>query len=513
MSKQTSILIRRHILSLKPREIFYRADLLRYGTEHVVDQNIYRLRQANKIVRLLKGVYMRRQPDGWLPSPEVISEIRAKMLGRLICEDAETATVKICNPDEELETLSFNTTGRGLSFQYQGKTIRFKETTGKKIALGETRIGKAINILWSMGPNLSLEETKWFLEKYLHSEERHEMRQQLSGLPPWLMERLKSILPDYNPIRYNGNEIELLAVDQYKNHGNGPTLTNFRSSHGTRTIQKMKESDEQIVASMLKPIDDLSTAQKKLLLELLFRKYWDDQVNNETSKNKLPLKSNAGFFTKLLTKAINDPQRELEQAYYDIQLNLIQLRQAIAQGYATAKYLNKQISKETERNNALLDRLSKFDAETERSFIEKIQAQIDDREKAILDVTEQAAEVDKNNEHLKKFLNEIQTYSGKVYTFKQMLHARFRAIAAYDQAKQLLEKSFSVNLDSELSKFEKLVVEAESRQNWPSASHASDSEVDLLSKSLPILERNSWILERVEELLKSFEKKNPNIKT
>ncbi len=436
MSKQTSILIRRHILSLKPREIFYRADLLRYGTEHVVDQNIYRLRQANKIVRLLKGVYMRRQPDGWLPSPEVISEIRAKMLGRLICEDAETATVKICNPDEELETLSFNTTGRGLSFQYQGKTIRFKETTGKKVLLSESRIGKAVNVLWNLGPDLSIDETRWFLEKYLHSEERHQMRQQLSGLPPWLMERFKLILPDYIAIGYNGYHPESFenSTDQYKNRGNGPSLREFASTHyDARIFQKMKETDEQIVATLFKPIESLTITQKRLLLEQLFKDYWEKRVLSEGSKSNLKLKSNSGFFTKLLSKAAGDPLMELEQVYLDIQSNLIQFRQALSQSLTTAKQLDAQIEKNNEVKVTLLDELSQISSESDRFAIEE---KIEEREKAILDLVEQLSDVTAQNVHLRTLSKEIEQSASKSYTLKQMLFARAKAIKAYERSKR-----------------------------------------------------------------------------
>lgn len=513
MSKQTSILIMRHILSLKPREVFYRADLLRYGSEHVVDQKIYRLIQAKKIIRLLKGVYIRRQPDGWLPSAENIGAIRAKMLGRIICEDPDTLTAKICNPDEEFETLSFNTTGCTMSFEYLGKTIHFKESTGRKILRSETRIGKAINILLNLGPELSMQETRWFLEKYLSSDERQLMRQQLSGLPSWLMVKIKTVLPNYNPLGYNSNTPEFSISDPYQNHGSGPALRNFRCNYGARVIQKMKETDDQIVANLLKPIDELSTTQKKMLLEKLFRKYWDERVTAEGIKYKLPFKSNSGLFTKLLAKVVNDPNEELEQIYMDVQMNLIQLRQAISQGMATEKQLNQQLDKHSEIKSTLVDKLSNFDSQKEQSLIEKVQLEIDEKESVILDLCEQASEVKKENDQLRQLLKEVEDYASKAYTAKQLLRARLKAVESYERAKQLLDTCFSINLDSEISKFEQIVLESESQQKVLIAFVDAVDETDLLAKSSSILKHNTWVLERVEELLKNLETKTSKIKT
>lgn len=229
MTIKTATLIRRHILSLQPKEIFYRRDLLRYGKENVVDGCIYRAIESGEIIRLLKGVYLRRQRDGWKPSVEEISRIRAQMLGRMLTENPESNLEKICNPELQSNTLIYNTTGRSIEFKYENQTIKFKETTGRKIKSNNSRIGKATNILWYLGPDFPLEESRWFLIKYLHAVERQQMRQELSGLPTWLMERLKQILPNYIPFRYNGYQVEIFEDTdiQFESKGSGPSLESF----------------------------------------------------------------------------------------------------------------------------------------------------------------------------------------------------------------------------------------------------------------------------------------------
>ncbi len=125
--------------------------------------------------------------------------------------------------------LVFNTSGRSISFKYQETTIHFKETSARKIKLNDTRIGKAINILWYLGPYFPLEDTEWFLKKYLHRAERQQLSQMLPGLPTWLMERLKTILPSYIPIGYRGYDPELFEKEegQYELKGSGPEFPNF----------------------------------------------------------------------------------------------------------------------------------------------------------------------------------------------------------------------------------------------------------------------------------------------
>ncbi len=241
MYKATSILVRRYILSLEKREMFFRKDILKFGNELAIDQLLHRLLQSREIVRIIRGVYMRRQADGWMPSHEDVSLAKAKLLEREISESSSSIAAKICTDPilKEMETkeqsndfsdtLSFQTTGRSLSFKYQGKTIHFKETSGKKIKLNDSRLGKAINVLWYLGPELSPRDAEWFINKYLHRAERQRLRQILPALPTWLMTRLISILPSYLPFGYRAYNAEMFEKEdsQYEIRGEGLSLTDF----------------------------------------------------------------------------------------------------------------------------------------------------------------------------------------------------------------------------------------------------------------------------------------------
>lgn len=235
MTTKTSILIRRYILGLEPKTIFSRKDLRKFGNKNAVDLAIYHFTKRGEIVRLFRGVYLRKEASNWKPSPEEIAKIKAATLGRLITEESVSVIKKIVDNEQIFDqpsderSLVFNTTGRSISFEYEGKTIHFKETTARKIKLNNSRIGKAINVLWYLGPELRLEDAQWFLQKYLHRSERHQLRQYLPGLPEWLLEKLKLALPDYLPLGFKSHECDQFSSieESYVSKGTGPSLINF----------------------------------------------------------------------------------------------------------------------------------------------------------------------------------------------------------------------------------------------------------------------------------------------
>lgn len=223
MKISASVLIRRFLLSLEPRRVFCRKELRGFGNADEVDCCLQRMIENREIVRLVKGMYMRRQSDGWLPSPEDVAKIKASSMGRIICEEPKQTAHKLGIMDVDDTTLVFYTTGRPTSFKYMGVTILFKETASRKISLNDTRLGKAINMLWYLGPDFSPEIAELIVKKYLHKAERQQLRQELSGMPEWLLEKIKGFLPDYLPFGYRAYDPDYFESDesQYDLKGEG----------------------------------------------------------------------------------------------------------------------------------------------------------------------------------------------------------------------------------------------------------------------------------------------------
>lgn len=229
MEKTTAVLIQRFLLSLKPRQIFFRSELRKFGSANTIDQCIHRLIEAERIERLVEGLFLRHQADGWRPSAEEVGRAKAKQLGRILTEEPKVIASKIGISNIEVTEIVFFTTGRPITFRYQGKIIRFKETAAKKIRLNDSRLGKAVNILWYLGPDFSVEETRWFLRKYLHREERQQLRQELPAILEWLTERLIQLLPNYLPFGFKTCESNTFESEdsQYHMKGDGYPTNRF----------------------------------------------------------------------------------------------------------------------------------------------------------------------------------------------------------------------------------------------------------------------------------------------
>lgn len=214
MRKSASVLIRRFLLSLKPRQIFCRKELRGFGNTGEVDCCLQRMVENREIIRLIKGIYILRQSDGWIPTPEEVAKIKARSMDRIISEQPKQTAHKLGLIESDEKTLTFNTTGRPISFKYQGVTIIFKEATSRKINLCDTRIGKAINVLWYLGPDFPQELAELIVKKYLHTAERQQLRQELSGMPEWLLERMKKLLPDYLPFGYPAYDPDYFETEE-----------------------------------------------------------------------------------------------------------------------------------------------------------------------------------------------------------------------------------------------------------------------------------------------------------
>ncbi len=256
--------------------------------------------------------------------------------------------------------------------------------------------------------------------------------------------------------------------------------------------------------SIVKSIENLSVDEKKELLEFMLETYWEERGLSITPPFFTPILKKASIFTKILKNVANDPQWELEQAYMDIQSNLIQTRQGVAQAIATQKLLNEQIYKiETFKQN-ILDSLAN---ETDEKIIREKNEKIASFERSLVTTIKQEEEQSKRVSDLRILLKDGEVLAQKAYTMKQSLIARSKAVHTHAKAKKLFEEFFSTNMDTELSKFEKQVKAAELEQNLGTAED-SDEDKDFIIRTHKAIQHQTWVLERVEEMLLKFEKKD-----
>lgn len=185
---------------------------------------------------------------------------------------------------------------------------------------------------------------------------------------------------------------------------------------------------------------------------------------------------------------MEDPQIMLEQTYQDLQNNLIQVRQAVAQAIATEKQLEQQLQKnkdqaETWQNRAAMavqqgnDDLAKQALQRRQQYVA-----------AATDLEQQLKAQKESTNTLRQRLTDLEAEVQKAYTKKQVLIARDKAAQATSKANEILSKTTASGAMSVIEKMETKVQEREAR-----AAALQDLSGDSLEKQFKSFEGKSDI--------------------
>ncbi|MBS1957524.1 MAG: PspA/IM30 family protein [Cyanobacteria bacterium SZAS-4] len=191
------------------------------------------------------------------------------------------------------------------------------------------------------------------------------------------------------------------------------------------------------------------------------------------------------MFNAILGK-MEDPQIMLEQTYQDLQSNLIQVRQAVAQAIATEKQLEQQLQKnkdqaETWQNRAAMavqqgnDDLAKQALQRRQQYVQ-----------AANDLETQLKSQRESTVTLRQRLTDLEAEVQKAYTKKQVLIARDKAAQATSKANEILSKTTSSGAMSVMEKMETKVLEREAK-----AAAMSELSGDNLDKQFKSFEGKS----------------------
>src|ERR1700733_8299145 len=183
---------------------------------------------------------------------------------------------------------------------------------------------------------------------------------------------------------------------------------------------------------------------------------------------------------------MEDPAMMLEQTYQDLQSNLIQVRQAVAQAIATEKQLEQQLQKnkdqaETWQNRAAMavqqnnDDLAKQALQRRQQYVQ-----------AAADLETQLKTQKEATATLRQRLTDLEAEVQKAYTKKQVLIARDKAAQATSKANEILSKTSASGAMSVIEKMETKVQEREAR-----AAALSDLSSDNLEKQFKNLEHKT----------------------
>jgi phage shock protein A len=185
---------------------------------------------------------------------------------------------------------------------------------------------------------------------------------------------------------------------------------------------------------------------------------------------------------------MEDPAMMLEQTYQDLQSNLIQVRQAVAQAIATEKQLEQQLQKNkdqaaTWQNRAAMavqqgnDDLAKQALQRRQQYVQ-----------AATDLETQLKQQKDSTATLRQRLTDLESEVQKAYTKKQVLIARDKAAQATSKANEILSKTTASGAMSVIERMETKVQEREAK-----AAALNELSTDSLDKQFRNFEGKSDI--------------------
>jgi phage shock protein A len=210
---------------------------------------------------------------------------------------------------------------------------------------------------------------------------------------------------------------------------------------------------------------------------------------------------------------MEDPAMMLEQTYQDLQSNLIQVRQAVAQAIATEKQLEQQLQKNkdqaaTWQNRAAMavqqnnDELAKQALQRRQQYVQ-----------AAADLETQLAQQRQSTSTLRQRLTDLEAEVQKAYTKKQVLIARDKAAQATTKANEILSKTTASGAMSVIERMETKVQEKEARaqalqdltgdsleKQFKNFEHKTDVDMELLALKQSMMEKPKLVVDNPKML-------------
>lgn len=138
---------------------------------------------------------------------------------------------------------------------------------------------------------------------------------------------------------------------------------------------------------------------------------------------------------------MEDPQMLLEQTYQDLQQNLIQVRQAVAQAIATEKQIEQQLQKNKDQAATWQNRAAMAVQQGNDDLARQALQRKQQYSQAAADFETQLKAQKEVTASLRQRLTELENEVQKYNTKKQVLIARDKAAQATSKANEILSKT------------------------------------------------------------------------
>ncbi|MDR3612487.1 MAG: PspA/IM30 family protein [Candidatus Obscuribacterales bacterium] len=168
------------------------------------------------------------------------------------------------------------------------------------------------------------------------------------------------------------------------------------------------------------------------------------------------------MFNSLMGK-MEDPTVMLEQTYSDLQSNLVQVRQAVAQAIATEKQLELQLQKNNEQAATWQNRAAMAVQQGNDDLAKQALQRRQQYVSAASDLETQLKAQRESVASLRQKLLDLEQEVSKAYSKKQVLIARDKAAQATSKANEILSKTTASGAMSVIERMETKVQEREAK--------------------------------------------------
>lgn len=160
---------------------------------------------------------------------------------------------------------------------------------------------------------------------------------------------------------------------------------------------------------------------------------------------------------------LEDPEMMLEQKYQELQSNLIQVRQAVAQAIATEKQLEQSLQKNRDQAATWENRARMAVQQNNDDLARQALQRKTQYSQAAADLEAQLNQQREHTAQLRERLTSLEGEVQKTYTKKQVLIARDKAAQATTRANEIMAKTTSSGAMSVIERMEQKVVEREAK--------------------------------------------------
>lgn len=160
---------------------------------------------------------------------------------------------------------------------------------------------------------------------------------------------------------------------------------------------------------------------------------------------------------------LEDPEMMLEQKYQELQSNLIQVRQAVAQAIATEKQLEQSLQKNRDQAATWENRARMAVQQNNDDLARQALQRKTQYSQAAADLEAQLNQQLEHTAQLRERLTSLEGEVQKAYTKKQVLIARDKAAQATTRANEIMAKTTSSGAMSVIERMEQKVVEREAK--------------------------------------------------